>query len=638
MRWYLMILFLWANASMAGTNYYFSNAGNDGGACSLGSPCQTISKANTIGVAGDTVRFNGGNSWTEVLRPRTGVYYSTYGAGKAIITGMTTLSGWSSLGGGIYQTTFAGNSNSNLLLMNGIQQPMARFPNTGYLQYQSFSTTTSITSSSLTGTPNWTNGYLALRNNNFTLSYNLITSQSGSTINYTAGTSQNGTNNFGFFVINDSLALDTLGEWFYSIGTGKMKMYFGGSTPSSFTVQSPTIDTLINIQNGLKNITIDNFDIEGANLYGIYVGTDTNVVIKNCTIKYVGGIGVCKNAAVNSSVINSYIQYCNDNGIMVLGNSVGEYVGYDTLRNIGTIPGQGRLLQGNNYKGITQDGLGGITEYCRTDTTGYTAIMGYNDSAIHKNAIDYFCFVIDDGGGVYHLGYTDSTKTHIIDSNIISNGIGAPAGTALGTGYKPANGVYLDNNNFGITVNGNVVSNCAENGLFVHNTRSCTLTNNTVYNCHYQIQFQGDASAYPIKNNIVKYNIFGIAASTQSVCRMSLFNAIPSFYKTCGIIDSNYYAYSSISSNPFTIFPSTSLTYQGWQDSTADVRAFTFAAPVDFKSNGTATPISYQLSKNCVNNLNTKFYNSATIPPYTGLLFLQGSYYVIPRGVRPSFH
>lgn len=637
MKWIFLIFCFYINVCNAGTNYYFSNSGSDGGACSLGAPCQTLAKANTIGAAGDTVRLNGGNSWSEVLRPRTGVYYTTYGTGKAIITGMTTLTGWSSLGGGIYQTAFAGNSNSNLLLMNGVQQPMARYPNTGYLQYQSFSGTTSITSSSLTGTPNWTNGYVAIRNNNYTITYNLITSQSGGTLNYSAATTQTGTNNFGFFILNDSLALDTLGEWFYS-ASGNMKMYFGGNNPSSYTIQSPTIDTLVNVTNGLKNITLNNLDIEGANLYGIYIGTDTNVLVSNCTIKYIGGIGVCKNAAVNSSVKNSYIQYCNDNGIIVLGSCVNDYAGYDTVRNIGTIAGQGRLLQTNDYKGITQDGLGGITEYCRTDTTGYTGIMGYNDSAIHKNAIDYFCFVMDDGGGIYHLGYTDTTKTHIVDSNIISNGIGAPAGTALGTGYKPANGVYLDNNNFGVLVNGNVISNCAENGLFVHNTRSCTLTNNTVYNCHYQLQFQGDASAYPIKNNIVKYNIFGITASTQSVCRMSLFNGISSFYKTCGTIDSNYYAYTSISGNPFTIFPSTSLTYQGWKDSTADVRAFAFAAPVDFKSNGTNAPISYQLSKNCVNNLNTKYYNTATIPPYTGLLLLLGTYLVIPTGASPNLH
>ena len=211
-------------AQSSPTTYYFSNAGSDGAVCSLAAPCQTIAKANTLGISGDTIRFLGGNTWSEVLRPRTGVYYGTYGIGKAIITGMTTLSGWSSLGGGIYQTAFSGTANQNLLLMNGIQQPLARFPNTGYLTYQSFSTNTSITSSSLNGTPNWTNGYLALRNNHYTLTYNLITNQSGSTINYTATTTQNGTNNFGFFIINDSVSLDTLGEWYDSVSTGKMKI------------------------------------------------------------------------------------------------------------------------------------------------------------------------------------------------------------------------------------------------------------------------------------------------------------------------------------------------------------------------------------------------------------------------------
>lgn len=132
---------------------------------------------------------------------------------------------------------------------------------------------------------------------------------------------------------------------------------------------------------------------------------------------------------------------------------------------------------------------------------------------------------------------------------------------------------------------------------------------------------------------------FSNSGSDAGVCSLASPCQTIAKANTIGIAgDSNYYAYSSISGTPFTIFPSTSLTYQGWKDSTADVRAFTFAAPVDFKSNSTANPISYPLTKNCVNNLNTKFYRSATIPPYGGILFLQGSYFVVPKGVRPNFH
>lgn len=629
----LLIVILLFSIKASATNYAISSSvGSDGGGCSLAAPCQTIAKANTLGIAGDSIFFKGADTWSETLRPRTGVYYGTYGTGKAIITGFTTLSGWSSLGSGIYQAACSGcNVNTNILLMDGIQQPIARFPNTGYRTYSSFSTNVSITDPSLTGTPNWTGGYVVIRNNQYTLSTNLITNHTTNTITYTAATSQNGSSGFGYFIINDSLALDALGEWIYS-ASGNIKMYFGGNTPSTYTVKTTAIDTLINIPTNLKNITINNFDLEGAGIYGIYIEKDTNVNITNCTIKYSGASAVLNNQGYACRVSNCYIQYANDIGLYAAGNSVLPYFGYDTVMNSGTMPGQGRGLQGNNYKGIFSAGLKGIVEYCKVDTSGYDGIHGYNDSSINHNSVDYFCYILDDGGGIYHLGFTDTTLVHNIDSNVVTNGIGASAGSNTATTF--ANGVYVDTKNFGVRVRGNSIYNCSNAGIYFHNSKNSSALYNTIYACgKYQLYMQGDDATRPINNMTIKNNIYGLSLSTQLLVRFAAFNSVR-YNNSYGVSDSNYYSWAPSITTPFNA--GLGQTYSQWKDSTADSHATLLPASLLFQYNSTNANSPASLSNNYIDARNVKYYLNILIPPLSALMLFQGSYFVIPRGVRPN--
>lgn len=634
------------NCTGIGNKYYFAAAGSDANACSLASPCQTISKFNSLSlIIGDSVLFNRGDSFTGGLKLSTsGIYIGDYGTGnRPIINGFATLSGWSSLGGGIYQTAAAGcNATTNILLMNGVQQPIARFPNTGWLTFQSHSGTTSITSSSLTGTPNWTNGYLALRQTDYILSTNKITAQSAGTVTYTSVNGLAVTDGFGFFIINDSLALDTLGEWYYSPGTGNMKMFFGANTPSSYTIQTTTVDTLLNIKSGLSNVSINNLSFLGAGKFGVYVGKDTSVIVSNCSFVYSGASGYFSDSCVNCQLTSSNIDASNDNGVLSLLQTVNHKFRRDTITRSGTFPGQGRYYQigGNNYQALFTIGQHGVVDRCYIHNAGYNGLFVHDYDSVIRNSIDSICYVLDDGGGVYSLGYfTDTSQLRYIDSNVVWNSIGAPAGSPTGTAYMPANGIYLDNNNKNVISRHNTIYNCAENGGFFHNSRSCQFLNNTVYNCHYQFQMQGDDNTKPLINNIITGNIFGIKTIAQSVSRMSLFNNITPFYKTFGTMSGNYYFYADVRATPFTIFPSTQLNYKGWQDSTGDAGATLFVAPTLFQANSTQLPMSLPLSgKNYYDALRKSYYNIATVPALGSLLFVPGSFIVSPWGSRFVFH
>ena len=136
-----------------------------------------------------------------------------YGTGaNPVITGFTTVSSWTNLGSNIWESTSAVStlSTCNTVVINGVNTQMGRYPNTGYLTYQSAVSNTSITSSSLNAaTTNWNGAELVIRKNNYATDRCLITGHSGTTLTYSnLGTAENGTANFGCFIQNDVRTLD----------------------------------------------------------------------------------------------------------------------------------------------------------------------------------------------------------------------------------------------------------------------------------------------------------------------------------------------------------------------------------------------------------------------------------------------
>src|SRR5450759_4345367 len=143
-----IIFGLTANA----TNYYFSVTGNDANnGTSTSTPWQTLAKFNLVFSSrspGDSLLFKRGDTFYGSLTiSRSGssgspITIGAYGTGsKPVITGFTTVSAWTNLGSNIWESTSAVStlSTCNIVLINGANTPMGRYPNTGFLPYQSHS-------------------------------------------------------------------------------------------------------------------------------------------------------------------------------------------------------------------------------------------------------------------------------------------------------------------------------------------------------------------------------------------------------------------------------------------------------------------------------------------------------------------
>ena len=174
------------------------------------------------------------------------------------------------------------------------------------------------------------------------------------------------------------------------------------------------------------------------------------------------------------------------------------------------------------------------------DSIGFNGIHFEGDSVfIKNNVLTNFCMTLDDGAGLYTSG--DGILVHNqreLQKNIILNGIGANEGTDSPV-YRAAEGIYMDDRTFNVTISNNTVSNCTR-GIFVHNSNSISVIGNTLYNNDTQTLFRHDniAPDYPVSNCSVNNNIFFSKSYSQGVADFkTIDNAISNF----GTFDNNYY-------------------------------------------------------------------------------------------------
>ena len=545
-------IFNYANA----TNYYFSSiSGDDTRSTSQASnpltPWKTLSKLNSF-IAnlkyGDSVLFKRGENFNGFIAVNISgssnlpIVFSAYGSGsKPVINGFTALSTWKLLGNNIYECYNASlGTVVNMVTVNGVQQAMGRYPNTtinkGYLTFESHGTN-SITDNQLTSTTNWTGAEVVVKSKRWILDRCIITSQVGSTINYSPALTYNPYDNYGYFFQNDIRTLDLPNEWYYNSSTKKMNVY---SLPSKFNAS--TVDVLVTIRNQ-SNIIFDNLMFTGSNSKTFDLVSSQNIQVKNCDITFSGTDGICGSSTTNLVLVNNTITNTNNNALNLNYNCNNTIIRNNVIKNTGIYAGLGKSGD-NTYMAVTIKGNNNLVEYNEIDSTGYTAINfnGGDSTIIKNNFINYFTMTKDDGGGIYTFNGGSSPGKFYgrkIMGNIILNGIGLSEGTDK-PGSSSSSGIYMDDNVSGVEILSNTVANCGKTGIFFHNAYNITTSQNTIFNNSTQLIMVHDIStaSAPLRNEIMKNNIFFSKTSTQMSSSISSINSDVSLL---GNIDSNYY-------------------------------------------------------------------------------------------------
>src|SRR5664280_808769 len=470
----LLLVFLAISLIVSGTTYYVSSAGNNASnGLSESTSWHTIAKVNSVSfAAGDIILFNKGDTWHETLTvPTAGtsgakITFGAYGSGNApIISGLTTLTGWTSYGGGIYSKAISTQSMPNVLLLDGVNTPLGRTPNMPSINGwpsncttgDSF-TSTSMTAASLQTSPSLVGADVVIRTSESCNRRRTITSHSSHTIGWASGTGDVPGGGAGYLIENDISCLNVYGEWCYRNGT--VYMYFGSDNPTNHTIKVSTLDNLIICQ---KNyITFDGLTLEGANAHGIDIQNNSYNTIQNCTIHFGGWYGVYGSACSYLTATKSTIDNNNNNGIFFEGTVTHHTVTYNTITNSGMLLGMAGDAWGDG-EAIMAQGDYGLISHNTINNQGYDGIRwnGIN-TEISYNFINHSCQNAADGGGMY--SYRNNVAGKVVKYNIIMNSAAQPYGWPGGS-WSGSHGIYFDGDP-NVTVTYNTLINNNGAGIF----------------------------------------------------------------------------------------------------------------------------------------------------------------------------
>jgi len=341
---------------------------------------------------------------------------------------------------------------------------------------------------------------------------------------------------WGYFVQNHPACLTSLGDWCYDSASKTFKMYFGVNDPSNYVVKVSTLKANVSIDSGVSYNTFMNINFEGANQFGISGKSDcSNIQIVSCGFNNIGQDAVNFADDSGSKVAWLTVSKCTfnqiaNNGIILRGtdNSI---ITNCTFNNIHTVAGMGQPGDGNGYAVIiaTTDPFVTYNNVITSNTVnncGYVPI-GFTGSSclIQYNYINNYCFIKDDGGGIY--GGSDTLFRYgqrYIRHNIIFNGIGAPIGKPSPS--PAAHGIYSDDYGTDLSIFGNTVAHIQGSGLMIHNSDRINIQRNVIYDCmlnNFEPSSKGNvtmmsdtsrASSGTLQNIIFKGNIIW---STQAL-------------------------------------------------------------------------------------------------------------------------
>lgn len=546
------IILLIFGATLHAETHYVSISGNDSHQGTT--PVTAWRSINRVNIAfawlspGDSILFRRGDTFIGTIeasksgRQGSNIVISAYGEGEApLIQSIEKLNQWEKVSYGIYKAAASCGKGIQMVIMEGIPRAKGRYPNHKYFSYESHDGLSSITDSEIVDGPNWEGAEIAIRKNRWVIDVGTITESRDSIISYTTNSRYEPSDGFGYFIQNDLRTLDIKGEWY--MGEGSMFFCFEKEDPGSHVIEVSTRKTLLEIHK-CNYITVRDLRFRGANKHAISIRNSDHIIIKNCHISCSGEDAVRIYSSASTILDSLHINYSLNNAIAFKTGGKGCPGGTVTnchIRNTGIYPGMG-TGQSGNYQAIGFYSDSGLIAYNHIDTVGRNGIFFRgNGTIVRNNYINHFCFVKDDGGGIY----TDhASATALIRSNIITNGVGAPEGTVTGTFLKKeahgAHGIYIDEPRYNqtglITVDSNAVANCRGNGIFLHNQHDVSIKDNLIYDCTCQLLIANHPNyPHPTRNVGFSNNIFCVAKRGQLA--LMLYNdSLANLYA-----DSNYY-------------------------------------------------------------------------------------------------
>jgi parallel beta-helix repeat protein len=404
----------------------------------------------------------------------------------------------------------------DLLLRNDVIINPARFPNTGYLFFNS---TTDRNTISFSLPQSFVGGEVFTWKNTTIVDKGVIQSQTSTSFVYNSISPDEHLlpSGGGFFIQNHPNAMDVENEWCFVNGRVRI---ISATQPLNIKATQP--GTLVS---GSPSAQLVGLTLEGTN--GI---ATQNINLKNCTIRYCN-YGAILNNVNNLLIVGNTFENIMNTGIWLSGCN-NTNISQNILRNVG-IEGYGQSQNITNlaYIGIlTQFSNTTLVEKNVIDLVGYNAIhfVFSNGTTVKNNLVSRYCSVKSDGGGIYTwVGFNTQNiyVNNIIDGNICLNGLNKNNLVTRSTDLSPTWGIYIDDNADDITVINNTSANNPRAGLYLHNVNNIFVSGNKFFNngllgdpaSWSQVELLGDNTTF--RNRFIRFeNNELVAKINQQLC------------------------------------------------------------------------------------------------------------------------
>ena len=508
---FVFIIFLSFTANA--TVYYVSTAGSDSNTgTSTDKPWKTLSKVNSFSFKpGDQILFKRGEQWSGTITVKQAgasgspITYGAYGTGaKPKIYGSENITGWTQHSGNIYKASFS--KSINQLFVNEARIRPARWPNSGYANIDSKSSSVAFTSNALNSSINYNGAVWFGRTGVYHTEVRTITGQSSKTLTLDTAPHAVLDANEGFILMNKLEFLDQAGEWFYDSATKTVYLWTPkGDSPASYSVMGSTYD--YGLYSEHNHIKIEQIEFSHQAHTSIFTKSQTHITIDNVNIYNPDKFGVYNTTSTSGAYIisNTKLIGANHQGthIRMPGISItdSEFSDIALFENMG-LSGNGTYYYGTAVYAV---GEGSVIRHNRIQNVGYNGIFfAEGNNKIEYNFIQNTNLIKSDGGGIYTTqpSYAKPTTGSVVRYNIVLNTLGSN----LGMPYRHfSDGIYIDESAAGVTVEYNTVYKSTDAGIKLHKVDGNIIRYNTVLDSRYGIQVlnQSGSTRTKVNNNII---------------------------------------------------------------------------------------------------------------------------------------
>ncbi len=291
-----------------------------------------------------------------------------------------------------------------------------------------------------------------------------------------------------YFVRNVFEELDAPGEWYLDNTTWTLYFWPPGNVQAG-SVYAPTRRDLVYLESA-SDVILQGLTLEGTEGTPVSFSYCTRCVLQGCIIRNVGdfeGCGVKVSAGSNNGIIGNDLYEIGGTAIVLTGGTrstlapAGNYAENNEVHAFGVF--------NKKSAGIHVTGVGNrVRRNTVHDGPRFGIWCSGNNQVVELNRVHHVNLETDDTGIIYCNGLDWlSPRGSIIRNNFLSDSPGF--GFLSGQRVQPwhAVGIYLDDDAAGVDVVGNIVANCSQAALKLHNARDNFIANNIFLNCDQQL-------------------------------------------------------------------------------------------------------------------------------------------------------